>query len=67
MTNTPVILTHDLTKSYGSLAAVQALNLSVGPNRITAFLAGWVLCSAFDRRRLSAFRNGGIGFILGRR
>jgi ABC-type multidrug transport system ATPase subunit len=38
MTNTPVILTHDLTKSYGSLAAVQALNLTVEPNRITAFL-----------------------------
>ena len=38
MTTKPVILTHDLTKSYGSLAAVQGLNLSVGPNRITAFL-----------------------------
>src|SRR5229473_1875395 len=38
MTNTPVILTRDLTKSYGSLAAVHGLNLSVGPNRITAFL-----------------------------
>src|SRR6267154_2514202 len=38
MTNTPVILTRDLTKSYGSLAAVQELNLSVGPHRITAFL-----------------------------
>src|SRR5229473_3370808 len=38
MTNTPVILTRDLTKSYGSLAAVHGLNLSVGPHRITAFL-----------------------------
>jgi ABC-2 type transport system ATP-binding protein len=38
MTNTPVILTRDLTKSYGSVAAVRGLNLSVGPNRITAFL-----------------------------
>jgi ABC-2 type transport system ATP-binding protein len=38
MTNTPVILTRGLTKSYGSLAAVQGLNLSVGSNRITAFL-----------------------------
>jgi ABC-2 type transport system ATP-binding protein len=38
VTNTPVILTHDLAKSYGSLAAVQGLNLSVEPNRITAFL-----------------------------
>jgi ABC-2 type transport system ATP-binding protein len=38
MTNTPVILTRDLTKSYGNLAAVRGLNLSVEPNRITAFL-----------------------------
>ena len=38
MTNTPVILTHNLTKSHGSLAAVQELNLSAGPHRITAFL-----------------------------
>jgi ABC-2 type transport system ATP-binding protein len=38
MTNTPVILTRNLTKSYGSVAAVRALNLSVEPNRITAFL-----------------------------
>jgi ABC-2 type transport system ATP-binding protein len=38
MTNTPVILTRGLTKSYGSLAAVQGLNLSVASNRITAFL-----------------------------
>src|SRR6266566_314054 len=38
MTNTPVILTHNLTKSYGELAAVRELNLSVEPNSITAFL-----------------------------
>src|SRR2546427_3292292 len=38
MTNTSVIQTYDLTKAYGSLAAVQELNLSVGPNRISAFL-----------------------------
>src|SRR6266404_2292846 len=38
MTGTPVIQTRDLTKSYGCVAAVRALNLSVGPNRITAFL-----------------------------
>ena len=38
MTNAPVILTRDLTKSYGSVAAVRGLNLSVGPNLITAFL-----------------------------
>lgn len=38
MTNRPVIETRDLTKSYGSAAAVQGLNLAVGQNRITAFL-----------------------------
>jgi len=38
MMNTAVILTRDLTKSYGRVAAVHELNLSVGPNRITAFL-----------------------------
>ena len=38
MRNTPVILTHDLTKSYGTVMAVHGLNLSVEPNRITAFL-----------------------------
>ncbi len=38
MTNTPVILTHNLTKSYGELAAVRELNLSVESNSITAFL-----------------------------
>src|SRR5882672_12598379 len=38
MTSTPVILTRDLTKSYGSLAAVHGLNLAVGPHLITAFL-----------------------------
>ena len=38
MTSTPVIQTRDLTKSYGGAAAVRGLNLSVEPNRITAFL-----------------------------
>src|SRR5882724_6363196 len=38
MTYMPVIQTRDLTKSYGCVAAVRALNLSVEPNRITAFL-----------------------------
>jgi ABC-2 type transport system ATP-binding protein len=38
MTNTSAIQTHDLTKSYGSLTAVRALNLSVAWKRITAFL-----------------------------
>jgi ABC-2 type transport system ATP-binding protein len=38
MKNDPVILTRGLTKSYGNAMAVQGLNLSVGGNRITAFL-----------------------------
>jgi ABC-2 type transport system ATP-binding protein len=38
MTNAPVIVTNDLTKSYGTLMAVHRLSLSVEPNRITAFL-----------------------------
>ena len=38
MSSTPVIQTRDLTKSYGGAAAVRELNLSVEPNRITAFL-----------------------------
>jgi len=38
MTSAGVIETHDLTKLYGKVAAVRGLNLSVEPNRITAFL-----------------------------
>jgi ABC-2 type transport system ATP-binding protein len=38
MTDAPVILTHGLTKSFGDAPAVRGLNLSVGANRITAFL-----------------------------
>jgi ABC-2 type transport system ATP-binding protein len=38
MTGAPVILTRELTKSYGTLAVVQGLNLAVPSNRITAFL-----------------------------
>jgi ABC-2 type transport system ATP-binding protein len=38
MKNEPVILTRSLTKSYGNAVAVRDLNLSVGRNRITAFL-----------------------------
>jgi ABC-2 type transport system ATP-binding protein len=36
--NETVILTHNLTKTYGNCEAVRELNLSVGRNRITAFL-----------------------------
>src|SRR5260370_24548258 len=38
MTERTVIVRRDLAKSYGSVAAVHGLNLSVEPNRITAFL-----------------------------
>ena len=38
MTNDAVIVTHGLTKSYGRTEAVRGLSLSVGRNRITAFL-----------------------------
>jgi ABC-2 type transport system ATP-binding protein len=38
MTKEAVILTQALTKTYGNAEAVRALNLSVGRNRITAFL-----------------------------
>jgi ABC-2 type transport system ATP-binding protein len=38
MTNEAVIFTQALTKSYGVAEAVRGLNLSVGRNRITAFL-----------------------------
>jgi ABC-2 type transport system ATP-binding protein len=38
MTDTPVIQTRDLTKSYGTAPAVRGLSLSVYRNRITVFL-----------------------------
>ncbi len=38
MTIEAAVLTHDLTKSYQGTGAVRGLNLSVGRNRITAFL-----------------------------
>jgi ABC-2 type transport system ATP-binding protein len=38
MTNEAVIFTQALSKSYGNAEAVRGLNLSVGRNRITAFL-----------------------------
>jgi ABC-2 type transport system ATP-binding protein len=38
MTNAPVIQTHALCKSFGSVSAVRSLSLSVEPSRITAFL-----------------------------
>jgi ABC-2 type transport system ATP-binding protein len=38
MIDRPAILTHNLTKKYGTFTAVDGLNLSVEPNCITAFL-----------------------------
>jgi ABC-2 type transport system ATP-binding protein len=38
MTSIPVIETNDLNKSYGQVAAVRALSLSIKPHQITAFL-----------------------------
>ncbi len=38
MSDPPVIITRDLTKSYGAVAAVHNLNLCVQANSITAFL-----------------------------
>jgi ABC-2 type transport system ATP-binding protein len=38
MSSTPVIETAGLSKSYGRTPAVRSLNLTVQPNRITAFL-----------------------------
>ena len=38
MTGLPVVETSGLSKSYGRVAAVRDLNLTVGANRITAFL-----------------------------
>src|SRR6266436_1244531 len=38
MSDAPVIITRDLTKSYGAVAAVHNLNLCVQANSITAFL-----------------------------
>ncbi|HMD98890.1 MAG TPA: ABC transporter ATP-binding protein [Terriglobia bacterium] len=69
MTNTPVILTRDLTKLYGGLAAVQGLNLSVGPNCITAFLGqNGAGKSTTIKMLLGMIRpTAGEGTVLGRR
>ncbi|MGO9270957.1 MAG: ATP-binding cassette domain-containing protein [Terriglobia bacterium] len=67
--NTPVILTRDLTKLYGGLAAVQGLNLSVEPNRITAFLGqNGAGKSTTIKMLLGMIRpTAGDGTVLGRR
>jgi ABC-2 type transport system ATP-binding protein len=67
--NMPVILTRDLTKSYGNLAAVDRLNLSVEPNRITAFLGqNGAGKSTTIKMLLGMVRpSGGEGTVLGKR
>jgi len=69
MTNTPVILTRDLTKSYASLKAVQGLNLSVEPNCITAFLGqNGAGKSTTIKMLLGMIRpSSGDGTVLGKR
>jgi ABC-2 type transport system ATP-binding protein len=69
MTNTPVILTRDLTKSYGSLKAVQGLNLSVETDRITAFLGqNGAGKSTTIKMLLGMIRpSSGDGTVLGKR
>src|SRR6266576_7278497 len=69
MTNTPVILTHNLTKSYGELAAVRELNLSVESNSITAFLGqNGAGKSTTIKKLLGMVRpSSGEGTVLGKR
>jgi hypothetical protein len=50
--NEVVILTRNLSKTYGNCEAVRELNLSVGRNRITAFL------SLYATRNVSSGPNG---------
>src|ERR1700683_2403835 len=69
MTSEPAILTHELAKSYGSAEAVQRLNLSVGRNRITAFLGrNGAGKSTTIKMLLGLIRpSSGDGTVLGKR
>lgn len=69
MTSRPVILTHDLTKSYGSVTAVRSLNISIEPNCITAFLGqNGAGKSTTIKMLLGMVRpSHGEGTVLGRR
>jgi ABC-2 type transport system ATP-binding protein len=69
MTERPVILTHDLTKSYGSMTAVHSLNLSIESNCITAFLGqNGAGKSTTIKMLLGMVRpSSGEGTVLGRR
>ena len=69
MIATPVILTRDLTKSYGGLTAVRSLNLSIERNCITAFLGqNGAGKSTTIKMLLGMVRpSSGDGVVLGRR
>jgi ABC-2 type transport system ATP-binding protein len=69
MTTMPVIETNDLNKSYGQVAAVRALSLSVKPHRITAFLGlNGAGKSTTIRMLLGMIRpSSGTGQVLGHR
>jgi ABC-2 type transport system ATP-binding protein len=69
MTDPPVIQTRNLAKLYGNFAAVQDLNLSIGPNRITAFLGqNGAGKSTTIKMLLGMVRpTCGDGMVLGRR
>lgn len=69
MTYEPAILTHALAKSYGSAEAVRRLNLSVGRNRITAFLGrNGAGKSTTIKMLLGLIRpSSGEGTVLGKR
>jgi ABC-2 type transport system ATP-binding protein len=69
MIATPVILTRDLTKSYGGLTAVRSLNLSIDRNCITAFLGqNGAGKSTTIKMLLGMVRpSSGDGVVLGRR
>jgi ABC-2 type transport system ATP-binding protein len=69
MTDTPVIQTFDLSKSYGDIEAVRNLNLSVRAHQITAFLGlNGAGKTTTIKMLLGMVRpSKGEGFVLGRR
>jgi ABC-2 type transport system ATP-binding protein len=69
MSDPPVIITRDLTKSYGAVAAVHNLNLCVQGSRITAFLGqNGAGKSTTIKMLLGMIRpNRGDGTVLGKR
>jgi ABC-2 type transport system ATP-binding protein len=68
MKNEPVILTEALSKCYGRAAVVRELNLSIGRNRITAFLGRNGAGKSTTIKMLLGMTRptAGIGKVLGR-